>query len=138
MTTPPSSARAARDARLCGELGELRHEVRILDSQELLIDEIRFADSSLVAFAIRNQFEELIDQQVGVQVLDVLAELAGAHLGHQNVVFLCVADRYSGFSELQGTHDIVITRGNNDVGFGDLVHQLMQRGYWFGNQVVGR
>ena len=50
----------------------------------------------LVALPIRDQLRELLDQQVEIETFDVLAEAPHAHLGHQHVVLLGIAERHGG------------------------------------------
>jgi hypothetical protein len=82
--------------------------------------------------------DELLDQQIDIQPLDMLAEIAEAHVREQRIIFIRIPNGDRRPTEFQCAHHVVEAGRDNNVGQGDLPHHVMKRKYRLSNEPFRR
>ena len=84
-------------------------------------------DRALHRFSVLLQLLELLDQPVGVHLMDLVAVLGQLHLAHQGRALVVKRNRDHGLVEQQGEENVVEAGCDDDVGRGELGKHVLNR-----------
>ena len=114
------------DLRARGKLGRKQC---VLVGKSLLVGSVYLPNTFLMLPSLSGESDELLDQQIDIQTLYMLAKIAEAHVREQRVIFIRVSNGDRRPTKFQCAHHVVEAGRDNNVGQGDLPHHVMKRKY---------